>query len=125
VSAVFFAFSHHDAVTGWLFLVTCAIGVPMAVKYAFIVLPRTRIGKQLYLSGSDTEEVSGAAQQDGLEALLGTRGTALCDLRPAGYASIGGRRIDVVTRGELIEKSSEIQVIKIESNQVFVSLTQP
>ena len=93
----------------------------MSVKMAFRVLPHTRLGKQLYLSGSDAEEVSGAAQEEGLENLVGKQGTALCDLRPAGYASIQGRRVDVVTRGELIEKSSPIKVIKIESNQVFVA----
>lgn len=121
VSAVFYAFG-HDLITGFTFLTFCAIGVPLTIKLAFVVLPRTALGRQLYLSGSDADEVAGAAQEDGLETLIGQCGIAMCDLRPAGYATIAGRRVDVVTRGELIEESSPVKVIKIESNQVFVAL---
>ena len=50
----------------------------------------------------------------------GDTGTALTDLRPAGAASIGGKRVDVVTQGEYISKGQEIEVMLIEGQRVVV-----
>jgi membrane-bound serine protease (ClpP class) len=47
-------------------------------------------------------------------ALTGARGVALSDLRPAGVAEIGGRRIDVVTDGEYLAAGDAIEVLRDE-----------
>jgi membrane-bound serine protease (ClpP class) len=52
--------------------------------------------------------------------LLGQKGTALTPLRPAGAAMIGDQRIDVVTRGEFIDRNRPIAVIQIEGTRVVV-----
>ena len=67
------------------------------------------------------EYLCGAAQEEGLEALVGQTGVARMDLRPSGFATIDGRRVDVVTRGEVIPKDTAIKVIRIELNQVVVA----
>jgi membrane-bound serine protease (ClpP class) len=41
-------------------------------------------------------------------------GVALSDLRPSGYARIGNRRVDVVTRGDYIATGEPIEVIADE-----------
>ena len=41
-------------------------------------------------------------------------------LRPAGIAEIDGRRIDVVSDGEMIEPSVTVRVIQVEGNRVVV-----
>ena len=125
VSAVFLAFAHHGQFWGFTFLATCALGVPLTIRWAFKVLPHTPMGKHLYLEGSKHEEVTGGAQQRGLGALLGQTGVASCDLRPSGFADIGGRRVDVVTRGEMLPQGSRLRVIKIELNQVVVASDTP
>jgi membrane-bound serine protease (ClpP class) len=50
------------------------------------------------------------------ESLMGRVGEAITDLRPAGTALIGGRRVDVVTEGEYIERSATVRVIAIHGN---------
>jgi membrane-bound serine protease (ClpP class) len=41
-------------------------------------------------------------------------------LRPAGIARIDGRRVDVVSRGEMIESGSPVRVLSVEGNRVVV-----
>ena len=42
------------------------------------------------------------------------------DARPAGFAEIGGQRVDVVTRGENIEAGAVVKVLEVEGNRVVV-----
>ena len=65
--------------------------------------------------------ISEAAPPKGeLEALLGAIGEALSDLRPAGVARFGDRRVDVVTEGEFIPRGTPVRVIKVEGPRVVV-----
>lgn len=52
--------------------------------------------------------------------LVGQRGNAETLLRPAGFARIGGKRVDVVTRGESIEAGAAVEVIQVEGSRVVV-----
>ncbi len=52
--------------------------------------------------------------------LRGRTGTAASLLRPAGIASIDGRRVDVLTSGEFIALGTPVRVIRVEGARVFV-----
>lgn len=52
--------------------------------------------------------------------LRGRVGTAASFLRPAGIASIDGRRVDVLTEGEFIAQGTPIRVTRVEGARVFV-----
>lgn len=52
--------------------------------------------------------------------LLNQTGTAFTQLRPAGTALINGKRVDVVTEGQLIERDTPIQVVAVEGMRVVV-----
>ncbi len=52
--------------------------------------------------------------------LLHQTGTAFTQLRPAGTAVINGRRVDVVTEGQLIERGTPVQVVAVEGMRVVV-----
>jgi membrane-bound serine protease (ClpP class) len=41
-------------------------------------------------------------------------------LRPAGVASIDGRRIDVLTSGEFINAGTPVRVTRVEGARIFV-----
>lgn len=60
-------------------------------------------------------------RDDQREALLGQRGRAVTPLRPAGSAEIGGRRIDVTAEDAFVDAGSEIVVVKLGANQIYVS----
>lgn len=64
--------------------------------------------------------VDSTAAEGAFADLMGKSGPALTPLRPTGAASLAGRRVDVVTRGEPVEKGAEVQVISVEGNRVIV-----
>jgi len=52
--------------------------------------------------------------------LRGQSGTASSYLRPAGVATVDGRRVDVLTQGEFIPAGTPIRVTRVEGARVFV-----
>jgi membrane-bound serine protease (ClpP class) len=52
--------------------------------------------------------------------LVGREGVTLTALRPAGMALIEGRKVDVVTLGDFIEKDAPIRVVDNSGNRVVV-----
>ena len=52
--------------------------------------------------------------------LIGTRGTAITDLRPSGTAVFDDERIDVVSESEWITKGTRVKVISTEGNRHIV-----
>lgn len=55
--------------------------------------------------------------------LLGEAGVALTALRPAGMASLAGKRVDVVTEGGFVEKGTAVIVVAVEGLKVVVRAT--
>jgi len=119
ITALFFAFQHSTAF-GVTMLITEAIAAPVVLGLAFKLLPRTRFGKQLILSGPAIDG-SAAAADPSLGPLLHKTGVTLSALRPAGFARIDGHKIDVVTRGEMIEANCPITVVDVTGNRVVVA----
>ena len=86
------------------------------------IFPRTELGKRMTVS---TDLKTWKATNPGLESLSGKEGVASSELRPAGFAEIEGRRVDVVTRGEMISAGSTVRVLDVESNRVVVAEIDP
>ncbi len=95
-------------------LITSGIG---AWVLALKVLPRTAIGRDLFLTktqkGYDT-------RKDELDELVGKSGAAESALRPTGKVEIDGERYDAVSEGDFIEHGLNIVVTGIRSNQLIV-----
>ncbi len=82
-------------------------------------LPRTTIFKKFVLSVEEKSE-EGFVSHTTSEELVGKMGKAITDLRPSGTAEIDGKRADVVTDSEFIEKGSKIEVVEVEGIRVVV-----
>ena len=80
--------------------------------------PKSRMGKSMMVS---TDLRTFKATETGIEALINKRGVALSPLRPAGFAQIEDKRVDVITRGEMIAKDVNVQVVAVEGNSVIVA----
>ena len=94
---------------------------------ALWLLPNTRLGGLFTLttrlgdSGSpQSAEPNEAKLVSDLRHLDGERGVAITDLRPAGTARFGLERVDVVTEGGYVSRSSEIEVLRVEGSRVTV-----
>jgi len=119
IGAVFLAFQDSTAF-GVTMLVGEAIAAPLVLAAAFKLLPRTRLGKELILDGPATPGSAGAADES-LAALLHQTGVSLSPLRPAGFARLAGRKVDVVTRGEMLDAGVPVEVVEVTGNRVVVA----
>ena len=109
----FFAFPQHGpaVAVGIVFLI--GIAIALWIK----LFPKTRIGRGMTVQ---TDLATFKATQEGSEALAGKTGVAASDLRPSGFCSIDGRRVDVVTSGEMIDKGKPVRVVSARGNRIVV-----
>lgn len=113
IATGFFAFPGYGA---WIALsIVILVGVSF---YLWVKLfPRSRLGKRMTVS-NDLSGFKGT--QTGLDSLVGLEGEALSDLRPSGFAQIGGKRIDVISEGRMLGRGTRVRVIAVDSNRVVV-----
>lgn len=120
IGAVFLAFQDSTAF-GTTVLVSEAVLAPIVLGAAFKLLPRTRFGKALLLEAPSSQAVSASAVDPAIASLLHKTGVAVSPLRPAGFARIDGRRVDVVTRGEMLDEGCPVRVVDTTGNRVVVA----
>jgi membrane-bound serine protease (ClpP class) len=85
------------------------------------IFPKTKVGRKMTLSHDLS---TSKAADPTLTGLVGKKGRAVSQLRPAGYAMIDGRRVDVVTRGEMISNDEPVRVVNVEGSRVIVEKVQ-
>lgn len=111
----------HDPVFGFVILVGAVVfGIAffgLWVKY----FPKSRLGKKLFLSQDAHEWHS---YDDETRELVGSRGHAHTPLRPSGTAVVNGRRLDVVTRGEMIPGKTPVKVLAVHGNRIIVEAAE-
>lgn len=95
-----------------LTLPVCAVG--------FWLMPKTKLGRSFIHSTSEYSEFGYRSSSDELEKFVGKTGMTLTPLRPAGIIDVEGVRLDVLTRGEFIEKGKEVKIIDIEGSRIVV-----
>ncbi len=94
-------------------IVLTVIGFTLTVR----AVPENAWAHRLALAAAQGPEYVTSSDQS---ALRGRSGTAVSYLRPAGIASIDGRRVDVLTAGEFIAQGTPIRVVRVEGARVFV-----
>lgn len=80
---------------------------------------KSKAWQKISLKTTETQ-ADGYSGSLGLDQFVGKNGKALTMLRPSGTAIIDGKRMDVVTTGDFIEKDVEITIIRIDGNRVIV-----
>ena len=114
--SLFIVFNEISMTIGFSFVAADLILIPVLVIVGLKLLARSPVTLRKTLSRK--EGVS--SQSSELESYVGRQGTAVTDLRPAGIAVMNGKRVDVVTRGEYLEKDSAIIVTAVTGNQIIV-----
>ncbi len=108
----------HSPMFGLVALVSSVVFGLLAFWAWLKWLPQTSAGKRLFLSKDGS---TWKGYQDENLLLLGRAGVAETILRPAGVALIDGRRVDVVTQGELLDKGQALKVVRVQGNRVVVA----
>jgi membrane-bound serine protease (ClpP class) len=115
--AVLFAFGMPFFFVGIETIATAIVLTVIAFTLTVRAVPQNAWAHRLALAAAQGPEyVTSADHRD----LRGRSGTAATYLRPAGIASIEGRRVDVLTEGEFIAQGTPIRVVRVEGARVFV-----
>jgi membrane-bound ClpP family serine protease len=114
--SLYIVFSQVSASAGMAFVMADLVILPVLVYFGIKFLARSPVTLRARLSKKDGVTSQDAAQN----AFLGMAGRTVTDLRPSGVAIIHGQRIDVVTRGEYLEKETDIVVTAVRGNQIVV-----
>ncbi len=110
---------YQDSATGIKMLVASAVLVPLVMTFGIKLFPSTPMGKKLLVKGYSFEDGTAVDRRD--EGLEGKNGIVEAALRPAGIARIEDRRVDVVSRGEMIERGEAVIVVEVSGNRVIVA----
>ena len=78
--------------------------------------PQSRIGQRLWFQEPVVEAKASHEQLH----LVGRIGITTSPLRPTGIAIIDGRRFDVISRGEFVDRESPVKVVRIQGNEIEV-----
>ena len=98
-----------------LSLVVALVLIFVLAKY----LPNTTVFQRFVLSVSE-KSGGGFSSRSIAKNLIGAEGIALTTLRPAGTAEIKGKRVDVMTESEYVEKGRKIKVLAVDGIRVLV-----
>jgi len=97
-------------------IIMAGIGVMLWIKF----FPRSPIGRNMTLSVDGKDFKASGSNKE----LIGRKGVAQSDLRPAGFALFDGRRADVVTEGEMISKGETVTVVAVAGSRIVVRKAQ-
>jgi membrane-bound ClpP family serine protease len=96
------------------------LGITLVVSIAVIVLIlNSKTWKKCAL---DTSIESKVNDFDERNIHVGAEGTTLSRLAPSGKANFNGETVEVASEHGLIDENSEVVVIKVEGNKIFVKL---
>jgi len=125
VAAVWIAFARNpdQPSVGMGFLIASIILLPACLIGAFMLLPKTALGRRLMLHSAQKPEAGYVAQDSKEQELVGQVGEAISNLRPSGEARIGGQRYDVISEGGMIAKGARIRVRTVSGNRIVVRET--
>ena len=115
------AFVHYGAGGGLLALLVGCVLACAAFYIEFRVLPRTKIGRQAFL----TKEMTGVSAAFGAEArnLIGKSAEALTMLSPSGYVRVDGRRYEAFCQSGQAPVGAALEVIGADSFRLIVTQT--
>lgn len=89
------------------------------VVFFFVFVSKGRLPRKLILQESETLEQGFSGTED-MKYLMGKTGIVTTFCRPSGSVDFDGVKLDVVTRGEFIEKGTLVEVIETEGNRIVV-----
>lgn len=117
IAAVVLAFGIPDIATG-LETFAAALGATIVVfLLALRFLPENAWMKRLALAYAQGKDYVSSRDFGDLK---GQTGIAASQLRPAGVATIDGRRVDVLTEGGFVAPGTPIRVTRVEGARIFV-----
>lgn len=125
------AFFMHDPMLGVAAAAVYCVLAPMMLVFGLRIWSHSPIARRFILGAAEDadpddeeamvrSEVARQHRHEELRALVGAEGRAVTPLRPVGFVSIAGRRIDALAEGNVIDAGTKVVVVDIVDNQLKV-----
>jgi membrane-bound serine protease (ClpP class) len=79
-----------------------------------------RLSRSRFVLKESIQEDAARIAGDQAGQYIGRQGRTLSDLRPAGGMVLDGKRLDVVSEGEYIDKGKTVTIVRVEGPRVVV-----
>lgn len=113
VVGIYLGFSYFGNTTGWWILGGSAVVFSAAVYWGFKSDTWDRFSLKDISEGKFNEGYNKDLQ-------VAERGKAISALRPSGKAEFNNREYEVRTYGNYIDSGTEIEIVKIQGNTIYV-----
>jgi len=94
--------------------------VPIYAAVLVRKLPRTALGRRLFLAAAEKADGEGTPDADEYKAIVGRKGVAMTDLRPSGAVDIGGKRMIASAESGMIDKDEPVRVVRANGMNLVV-----
>lgn len=113
------AFFELGARGGWIATGTSVAALGLALYVEFVLLPKTRWGKKLFLA----DAIEGASQPMLAKAdkIIGKTGEAITMMAPSGYVMVDGARYEASSQSGLIAKGAGVRVVAVDNFRLIVA----
>lgn len=121
LGGVILAFMDFGAPGGWTALATALGLVGGMLFFEFRILPRTALGKRLFLKS----EIGGTSQPVIAvpDSVVDRTGETLTPLSPSGYIMLEGKRYEAFCRSGFVDKGASVRVVGVDNFRLIVSKT--
>uniref|UniRef100_A0A7C2P4E5 NfeD-like C-terminal domain-containing protein n=1 Tax=Schlesneria paludicola TaxID=360056 RepID=A0A7C2P4E5_9PLAN len=110
----------------WGFCGLVVLLIPSTLIGAFVVLPRTKIGRKALLVAPDAEDLEPYTEEAArLARLVGQFGTTLTLMNPGGMVEVAGHRLHAFSEGMIIEPGESVEIVEIRGTRVLVRPAEP
>ena len=92
--------------------------VVLALFFEFKILPKTPMGKQLFMSGSIEDSTTYSKAGDDV---VGQTGRTVTALGPTGFVLLGGKKLEAASKSGFIEKNEKVKVTGKDNFRITVS----
>ena len=109
-----------NSVLGLIVLLVALVGTPVYIVMLVRLLPKTRVGRSLFLGQTPKSSATAAPDLEHYRSLIGKTGVAETTLRPSGAVRVDGGRIIAQAESGIIEKGETVEVIAANMADVIV-----
>ena len=111
---------HESSLAGLALLIALIVAAPLYLVFLVKWLPRTPMGRKLFLKNRIADPGEGTPEADVLEDMIGKIGTTETMLRPSGAVRVDGRRVVALAEAGTIDKGQPVKVIRSEGVNLVV-----
>jgi len=121
IGGIVMAFVDFGAGPGLTAVGAALVLVVLMLVAEFVILPRTAIGRRLFL----TSAVQGSSQGPLADAaaVVGAAGETLTTLAPTGYVQVAGKRYEAFSQSGLLTKGTSVRVVGVDNFRLIVTKT--